>query len=136
MGMPVALGRRMARVLVINDDESILRVYEDLLRELGHEVVAQRTVASGPDTIGAVRADALIVDLQRPEEAEYGLRIIEELREDPATRAFPIVLATGATQLPEPERLQALDVRIVRKPFAIDDIDSALSQSLRASEAD
>jgi CheY-like chemotaxis protein len=126
----------MARVLVINDDESILKVYEDLLRELGHEVVPRLSAESGPEAVNEVRADALIVDLQRPDEAEYGLRIIEELRQDPATQGFPIVLATGATQLPEAVRLQMLDVRIVRKPFAIEDIDSALGESLRASSPD
>jgi CheY-like chemotaxis protein len=126
----------MARVLVINDDESILRVYEDVLRELGHEVVPRLSAESGPEAVSEVRADALIVDLQRPEEAEYGLRVIEELRDDPATVTFPIVLATGAAELPDADRLQALDVRVVHKPFAIDEIDSALGQSLRASSPD
>jgi len=37
----------MARVLVINDDESILNVYEHLLRDLGHEGVSRLKAESG-----------------------------------------------------------------------------------------
>ena len=124
----------MARVLVINDDESILNVYEHLLRELGHEGVSRLKAESGPEIVREVEADALIIDLQRPGEAEYGLRIIEELRADPIKADMPIVLATGAAELPQAERLQALAVQVVRKPFEISEIEQALSRSLRDAE--
>jgi two-component system OmpR family response regulator/two-component system phosphate regulon response regulator PhoB len=124
----------MARVLVINDDDQILDVYEDVLRSLGHEPVVKMTASSGPEVVRDASADALIVDLQRPDESEYGLRIIEELRQEPEMGAFPIVLATGAGPELEPElaRLQALQVQVVRKPFAVEDLESALKISFGA----
>jgi CheY-like chemotaxis protein len=71
----------MAIVLVVNDDRTMLDVYEAVLRDLGHEPITKMTASSGPDTVRDVGADALLVDLERPDEEEYGLRIIEELRE-------------------------------------------------------
>jgi CheY-like chemotaxis protein len=43
-------------------------------------------------------ADALLVDLERPDEEEYGLRIIEELRSDPELVALPVILCTAAAE--------------------------------------
>jgi CheY-like chemotaxis protein len=124
----------MARVLVINDDESILDVYEQLLRDLGHEAVPRLKADSGPEVVREVEADALIIDLQRPEEAEYGLRIIEELRGDAHRGDIPIVLATGVSELPKAERLQTLAVEVVRKPFEISEMEDALRRSLHDAQ--
>ena len=111
----------MAVVLVVNDDNAMLDMYESMLIALGHEPITKETVASGPETVRDVGADALVVDLQRPSEDEYGLRIIEELRADEETRAIPIVLCTGAADALESlrPRLDALAVPIVVKPFSI-----------------
>lgn len=120
----------MARILVINDDETILDTYEAVIQGLGHEPVTKATASSGPEIVHDVGADVLIVDLQRPDEDEYGLRIIEELRAAPETKAFPIVLATGAGPELQPilPRLQSLEVEVLRKPFEIRDLKSVLDQ--------
>jgi CheY-like chemotaxis protein len=120
----------MARILVINDDDAILDTYEAVIRGLGHEPVTKSTASSGPEIVQDVAADALIVDLQRPEEEEYGLRIIEELRAEPRMQAFPIVLATGAGPELQPilPRLERLEVEVLRKPFEIEDLESVLGR--------
>ena len=63
---------------------------------MGHEPITKMTLASGPETVREVGADALLVDLQQPDEDAYGVRIIEELRSDPRTSHVPIILCTGA----------------------------------------
>lgn len=120
----------MARILVINDDDGILDTYEAVIRGQGHEPVTKATASSGPETIQDVDADALIVDLQRPDEEDYGLRIIEEVRAAPETRQFPIVLATGAGSELQPilPRLQSLKVEVLRKPFAMGQLESVLGR--------
>jgi CheY-like chemotaxis protein len=120
----------MARILVINDDDTILDTYEAVIRGLGHEAVTKATASSGPEVVRDVDADALIVDLQRPDEEEYGLRIIEELRAAPETRAFPIVLATGAGPELQPllPKLESLEVEVLRKPFEIGELETVLGR--------
>ncbi len=41
----------MARILVINDDDTILDLYEAVIRDLGHEAVTKATASSGPEIV-------------------------------------------------------------------------------------
>ena len=130
--MPAAYPITVAVVLVINDDSELLDAYESALLSLGHEPVTKVTMASGPETIRDVGADALVVDLQRPNEDDYGLRIIEELRSDPQTRSFPVILCSGAVDAVRSlrPRLDELGVPVVVKPFSIHDFEQTLQAVL------
>jgi CheY-like chemotaxis protein len=122
----------MAIVLVVNDDRTMLDLYEAVLTDLGHEPVTKMTVSSGPETVRDVGADALVVDLERPDEEAYGLRIIEELRCDPALGELPVILCTAAAQEVRPllERLDGLGVAVVEKPFDVAELEQALRDAL------
>jgi CheY-like chemotaxis protein len=122
----------MAVVLVVNDDTEMLDMYESMLLSLGHKPITKETVASGPETVRDVGAEALVVDLQRPSDDEYGLRLIEGVRADEETRAIPIILCTGAADAVESlrPRLDALAVPIVVKPFSIDELAGTLRDVL------
>lgn len=63
----------MAVVLVVNDDGDLLDTYEAMLVAMGHEPVTKLTLASGPETVREVGADALVVDLERADEDEFGI---------------------------------------------------------------
>jgi CheY-like chemotaxis protein len=127
----------MATVLVINDDHDILDTYESMLLTLGYEPVAKTIVTSGPETVRDVGADALLVDLQRPDDDEYGIRLIEELRADDEMRAFPIILCSGAPEAVQSlrPRLDALGVPIVIKPFTMDELEQTLAAALDGSSS-
>jgi CheY-like chemotaxis protein len=127
----------MAVVLVVNDDRDMLDMYEALIRQIGHEVVTETIVESGPEAVRAVQADALVVDLQRPDEREYGLRLIEEVRAHPDVSAIPIILCTGAVEQIGPlmPRLQSLQVPILPKPFHAEELEQALASALAGKTA-
>ena len=128
-------GPRMAVVLVVNDDNDTLDMYESVLIALGHEPVTKETVASGPETVRDVGADALVVDLQRPDEDQYGLRIIEDLRADEETRAIPIILCTGAVDAVECGSASARSPRGTHRRQAVLDRGTGTSPSRRAGAA-
>jgi CheY-like chemotaxis protein len=135
-GIAVAYWLAMAVVLVVNDDDAALDMYEDVLTDLGHEPVTKEIIASGPETVQDVGAEALIVDLQRPNEDDYGIRIIEDLRADEEMGAIPIVLCTGAAEAVESvrPRLDALGVPIVVKPFSLEELERALERALERDQ--
>jgi CheY-like chemotaxis protein len=122
----------MAVVLVVNDDADMLDIYESLLLSMGHQPVTKMAIGSGPETVREVGADALLVDLQRPDEDDYGVRIIEEMRADPHTSELPIVLCTGAAEAVRTltPQLDALGVPVVIKPFAVRDLERTLNAAL------
>jgi CheY-like chemotaxis protein len=122
----------MAVILVIDDDADMLDLYGAFIREMGHEPVTKVAVESAPETIRDIDPDALLVDLRRPDEDEYGLRVIEELRADPELKALPIVLCTAGAQEVRPllQRLDLLDVAVVLKPFSTDDLERTLASAI------
>jgi DNA-binding response OmpR family regulator len=63
----------MAVVLVVNDDRDLLDMYADALQAMGHEAVTKESIDADPQTVRQVGGDALLVDLQTPDEDEFGL---------------------------------------------------------------
>ena len=83
----------MAVVLVVNDDADMLKLYhESLLISMGHQPVTKMVVARRTETVRDVGADALVVDLSSREN-EYGVRIIREVRADPANQRRAVMCA-------------------------------------------
>jgi CheY-like chemotaxis protein len=128
----------MAVVLVINDDRDLLETYQDLIRQMGHVPVTEVAVHSGPETVRAAAAEALVVDLERPEESEFGLRVVEQVRADPELRALPIIVCTGAGEshlAPVRGRLDELGVPVLPKPFTLEEFETAIDDLLLGSSS-
>jgi CheY-like chemotaxis protein len=126
----------MALVLVVNDDRDMLDMYGAVIEEMGHKPVLRVELEPDPEVVVATGADAVVIDLQGEADRLAGLRAIEALRADPATKDLPIVLATGARQEVRPlvKRLQRLDVPVLLKPFAIDQLRDVLGRVLPSQE--
>ena len=131
--MPVV----MAIVLVVNDDRDMLDVYGAVLEELGHRPLLRVNMDPRPETVISAGAQAVVIDLEAESDRLAGLHAIEALRAHPATRAVPIVLATAATEGVRPlaKRLEDLDVPVLIKPFAIDQLREVLGRVLSLQEA-
>jgi CheY-like chemotaxis protein len=127
----------MAVVMVVNDDRDMLDMYEALIRQIGHEVVTETIVESAPEAVRAVKADALVVDQRRPDDREYGNRLIEDVRADPDVSNIPIILCTGAVEQIGPlmPRLESLQVPVLPKPFHADQLEQVLAEALGQASA-
>jgi CheY-like chemotaxis protein len=126
----------MAVVLVINDDRDLLETYQDLIRQMGHEPVTEVAAESGPETVRSAGAEALVVDLERPDESDFGLRVVEQVRADRDLRALPIIVCTGAGEphlAPVRGRLDQLGVPVLPKPFSLQEFEAALDDLLLRS---
>lgn len=128
----------MAVVLVINDDRDLLETYQDVIRQMGHQPVAKLSSESGAQTVRETQAEALIVDLERPEETDFGLRVVEQVRADPELRALPIIVCTAAGEprlRPVRGRLGELGVPLLPKPFTLEEFEAALESMLTGSRS-
>ena len=128
----------MALVLVVNDDRDMLDLYGAVIEEMGHQPLLRVDLDPDPEIVIATGADAVVIDLQAEADRLAGLRAIEALRADPATRDVPIVLATAAAQEVRPlaKRLKSLDVPVLIKPFAIDQLRDVLGRLLPREDND
>jgi CheY-like chemotaxis protein len=128
----------MALVLVVNDDRDMLDLYGAVIEEMGHQPLLRVDLEPDPEIVIETGADAVVIDLQAEADRLAGLRAIEALRAHPTTRDVPIVLATAAEQEVRPlvKRLKSLDVPVLIKPFAIDQLRDVLGRLLPRQEGD
>jgi FixJ family two-component response regulator len=118
-----------AIVFVIDDDPSMRRSLESLLRSVGHEV---RLFASAPEFMRAARPDVpgcLVLDVRLP--GMSGLAFQEELAK--AGTPLPIIFITGHGDVPMSVRaMKAGAAEFLTKPFddqvLLDAIHAALER--------
>lgn len=117
-----------SRVLVAEDDPEMRRIVVDALRRDGYEVLE---VADGNGLLSQLtpryahsRADVdlVISDLRMP--VCTGLQILEALRS--AQRSVPVILMTAFSDEATRTRADALGAILFDKPFAIDDLRTAV----------
>ena len=86
---------RMPRVLLVDDDQAILRLLEVNFRLEGFETV---TASRGEDALtlaASERPDVIVLDLMLP--GLDGKEVFRRLREDEATASTPVVFLTART---------------------------------------
>jgi DNA-binding response OmpR family regulator len=79
-------------VLIVEDDEASLDIFETILRHGGYEVLTARNGAEGVETARATRPDVVVVDLGLPDGPGFG--VLDELSDDLATSHIPLIVCT------------------------------------------
>jgi two-component system, OmpR family, KDP operon response regulator KdpE len=118
------------RVLVVDDEPSILRVVATNLRARGYEAL---TAASGKDALTVIEAqqpDCIVLDLNLP--GVGGLEVLRRLRTWTTT---PVVILTAVDD--ERDKATALDLGAndyVTKPFEMAQLVTRIQLALRAGQ--
>ena len=105
------------RILVVDDDDDVRRLAVMALSRVGgHEVTS---VSSGAECLRALAMklpDAVVLDVMMP--GMDGPTTLHAIRDDPATRAVPVVFLTAGVVDSDVDRLRSLPVTgILNKPF-------------------
>lgn len=93
------------RVLVIDDERSVVAYLETLLQDNGYETFSAENGRAGIDLARREKPDLVCLDITMPEES--GIRFYRNLRDDPNLSAIPVVVVTAVTGIggnPEPFR--------------------------------
>ncbi|HEV8280057.1 MAG TPA: response regulator [Streptosporangiaceae bacterium] len=117
----------MTRVLVIDDERSILRTLRINLTARKYEVVTAADGASGLAAMARARPDVLILDLGLPD--MDGADVIKGVRGQTST---PIIVLSAAGQ--ERTKVAALDAGAddyITKPFGMDELLARLRAAVR-----
>jgi CheY-like chemotaxis protein len=120
------------RIVVIDDATAIVNLYDELLTDAGYEVVG-KFASPPPDVhpIAAVQPDLIIMDWLFGQEAG-GVDLLDMLTSDPSTATIPVIVCTAAQAALAADGgvLTQRGVRIVHKPFSIDDLLAVVEQVL------
>jgi putative two-component system response regulator len=97
MIVPASQSPRRTRVLVADDTESIRALFQKLLTNEGHHVVAVEDGMAALDAVRRHRPDVVLLDVGMP--GVDGIEVCRQLKSDPLTRLTPVVLVTGLSDL-------------------------------------
>ncbi len=121
---------RKYRVLVVDDEASVLITYRLILERQGYDVVACRTWREAVAAIGRQDFDGVLCDYSL-EERHTGCEVIQEARKRDAS--LPAALLTGyATQETADEACRE-NIGIMFKPIEIEEFLDTTSRMLRRS---
>jgi two-component system nitrogen regulation response regulator NtrX len=105
------------RLLLVEDNALLLRLYRELLEEGGHQVRAAGCIAEALSALGEEAPEILVMDLRLPE-LEDGLRL---LRAVPESETRVIVISGWTADLAECPERSRVD-RILSKPVRLENL--------------
>lgn len=120
----------MKKILVVDDEESILKIVDYALTEAGYEVHVARDGAGGEFMLREVQPDLVILDVMLP--GKSGLDIAKELR---SHSEVPIIMLSARGD--EVDRILGLEFGAddyVTKPFSPRELVSRVKAILRRVE--
>lgn len=81
------------RILIVEDEESLLKLESILLSSKGYNVTGVMDGRSALDEITANPPDLVILDIMLPE--LDGFEVCRHIKENPATKNIPVVMLTA-----------------------------------------
>lgn len=120
------------RVLVVNDTQEILELFQDILEGMGLEVILMSYAPRELDRIRKVEPDLIILDFLMGEREMLGWQLLQKLKMDRGLDSIPIVACTAAVKAVQEQQgyLTEQGVLVVLKPFNVDQLEEAVRSAL------
>ena len=119
----------MAKILVVEDNGDNMFLTVMLLESAGHTVFSANDAEAGLTMARAELPDLILMDIQLP--GMDGLEATTLLRQDPATRAVPVIALTALAMKGDEERIRAAGCDgYISKPIGIQDFLASVAAQL------
>ena len=105
------------RVLVVEDDPSVRGLLHTLLSAEGYDVATASDGLAGLVKATANHPALVLLDLMMPDLG--GVRVLEELRDDPELADIPVIVVTGKIDAVPGMRQLLGEDNVFVKPFAV-----------------
>ena len=117
------------RVLLIDDDETLLHVVADFLESRGHQVARCSDSSQAAELAEKTAPDLAIVDYEMPRLT--GTQLLTELRGGGRTHFLPVLFLSGVEPLLYASQIAPdARVRFLRKPVDFDELEGAIAALL------
>jgi CheY-like chemotaxis protein len=121
----------MAKVLVIDDEQSIRDLLDRLLRRKGYDVVLAESGRQGLALLRQEHPDVVVLDLKMPE--MDGLTVLRQIRS--LNRSQPVIVLTGSRTAEMEQQVRALGVtEYIAKGFSLHLLGDALKRLLKTPD--
>jgi DNA-binding NtrC family response regulator len=124
----------MAKVLLIDDEVTMVQMVTELLRREGHEVFPFSSYAAAIETLESQCPELVITDLYLDKTRTHGLEILQKARalNPPAT---VIVITAYATIETAVDAMKKGAFDYLEKPFKVDDLRLCIQRALSYNDA-
>src|SRR3984957_18571981 len=124
----------MAKVLLIDDEVTMVQMVAELLRREGHEVFPFSNFNAAVETLEAQRPELVITDLYLDKTRTHGLEILQKARalNPPST---VIVITAYATIETAVDAMKKGAFDYLEKPFKVDDLRLCVRRALTYNDA-
>jgi cyclic di-GMP phosphodiesterase len=131
--MPELLPRRVAIILVVDDNADNALLMRELLTSRGYEVVVALQVEQAEQKIRQHHPDLILLDVVMP--GKSGYELCRELKDDVATRLIPVVMITGLTDREDKVRgIEAGADDFLNKPIFPEELFARVKSLLKLKE--
>ena len=107
-------------VLVVEDDPSVRGLLQTLLSAEGYEVATASDGLAGLVKATAGHPKLVLLDLMMPDLG--GVRVLEEMRDDPELAEIPVIVVTGKIDAVPGMRDLLGEDNVFLKPFAVGEL--------------
>ncbi len=108
------------KVLVVEDDPSVRGLLQTLLSAEGYEVATASDGLAGLVKAAASPPALVLLDLMMPDLG--GVRVLEEMRDDPELADIPVIVVTGKIDAVPSMRDLLGEDNVFLKPFAVGEL--------------
>lgn len=84
----------MAKILLIEDDELMIKLYAGKLKDEGFDVITAETGPAGLDMIRKNMPDLILLDILMPG-GLHGLSVLDILKKDRELESIPVIILTN-----------------------------------------
>ncbi|PZQ81461.1 MAG: two-component system response regulator [Ancylobacter novellus] len=91
-------------VLIVEDNELNMKLFNDLLQAHGYVTVGTRHGGEAVDLARQHRPDLILMDIQLPEIS--GIDVTRRLKADPELKAIPVIAVTAFAMKGDEERIR------------------------------
>ncbi len=124
----------MAKILIAEDDPSMVSVLVETLKELKHDVIAANRAERALDLVRTQHPDLVLTDIEMPEGHPKGLELLRSVKEQ--DNRIPVIVLTGyGTKERAIAALRAGAQDFIEKPFHIDELLKRVENALVQRQA-
>lgn len=110
----------MSKILVVDDDNDIREIIMTILEMEGFAVTGLNNWSEVIQTVHGQRPDVVLLDVMLGD--ADGLEICQSLKDDPETRAIPVMIVSASHGYRQPGQPDCDADEYLRKPFDIQDL--------------
>lgn len=123
-----------AKILIIEDDKFLLKLYSDKLAREGFEISGAITGEEGLNKVFLQKPDLVVLDLILP--GKNGFEVLKEIKLNPETKDIPIIILTNLGQESDIKEGLALGAAayLVKTDFLVNQLPQLVKEHLVKSK--